>query len=381
MGITRANRYRLKDKRKFIPGLVLNEGYFHEIIQPILNVHMPGLRYDAALTGPCSDALGFDTYISMDHYWGPRAQIFIAEDESPSIAVEIKSVLSQNLPRDYRGFPTNWNFDRPDHGARPEFSPDGQINPYVEVKTVPEFVQGELRITYPGPISAKDWLAFPEQELMHLTTGRVFHSGLGALDEMRTVFQYYPHDVWLFKMRAIWNSIAEEQAFMGRCHDVGDELGERLIATRITNKLMKLCFALEKTYYPYSKWFGTGFSRLQSAKEIGPTLQKVLSAASHRRREQALCEASLLVIQKHNALNITAPLPLEISDYYLRGYRGYQNDLVGNALTAAISPNFWRDLGIDDPDSCESRIWGIEPLLDDSNYARNPEILQRITVR
>jgi hypothetical protein len=381
MGITKTNRYRIKDRKRFIPGLTLNEGYFHEIIKPILDSHFPNLHYDAALTGHGSDALGFDTYISMDHYWGPRAIIFLSKKDHPKIAESLKNVVSRNLPESYKGFPTNWNFDLPDNGARPEFSSDGRINPNITIQTVGQFVQQELDIDTSRSISSKDWLIFSEQELLHLTSGKVFHNSLHELEKIRAHFSYYPHDIWLFKMRSLWNSIAEEQAFMGRCHDVKDALGERLIATRITNKLMKLCFYLEKTYYPYSKWFGTGFSKLDCAIELAPVFEEVLSAKSYRKREGALCTAFLKVVEKHNELKVTEPLPLEIIDYYQRGYKGYQVNTIVDALTKAISPKLWDDLDIKDFENHETRVYEIESMLDDSNYVRNSKILRKIILK
>jgi hypothetical protein len=378
VGITKTNRYRLKDRKRFLPGLALNEGFFHEVLKPIIDSHFPKLHYDAGLTGQGSDTLGFDTYISMDHYWGPRAVIFLSEKDHPKIAEDLKSTLRKNLPESYKGFPTNWHFDLPDHGDRAEFSMEGVIDPNISIGTVGQFVQEELGIEYPGALAIKEWLAFSEQELLHLTTGKVFHDTLHDLDEMRAYFRYYPHDIWLFKMRSLWKSIAEEQAFVGRCHDVKDGLGERLIATRITNKLMKLCFYLEKTYYPYSKWFGTGFSKLDCAKELTPLFKVILSTNSYKKREKALCAAYLIIVKMHNHLKITQPLPLKIIDYYQRGYQGYQTDYVAEALTKAISPELWNELDIINLEDIQDRIYEIEPLLDDSNYVRNPEILRKL---
>jgi hypothetical protein len=376
--MTKTNRSRLKDRKRFVPGLTLNEGFFHEVIKPIIDLHFPNLRYDAALTGHCSDALGFDTYISMDHYWGLRAMFFLSEEDYSKIADHLRKLVCQNLPESYKGFPINWNFDLPDHGAKPEFASVGAINPNLSIETVGAFVHEELGIGYPRSISNKDWLTFSEQELLHLTTGKVFHNTLHELDEMRAYFRYYPQDIWLFKMRSLWKSIGEEQAFVGRCHDVKDTLGERLIITRIANKLMKLCFYLEKTYYPYSKWFGTGFSNLDCAKELAPIFDEILSAKSYKKRERSLCEVYLIMVKMHNDLKITQPLPLEIIDYYQRGYKGYQTNHIVEALTNAVSPKLWNELGTVDFNNKDNRIYEIEPLLDDSNYVRNPNILRKI---
>jgi hypothetical protein len=56
---------------------------------------------------------------------------------------------------------------------------------------------------------------------------------------------------------------------MARCGDVGDELGSRLVAARLIEELMRLCFLMEKQYWPYAKWFGTAFSKLACAGRTG----------------------------------------------------------------------------------------------------------------
>jgi hypothetical protein len=372
-----ANAARMEAKKRFIPGLVLSEGYFHDLVEPFLAAYFPGLQYSAALIGHCSDVLGFDTYISMDHFWGPRLQIFLAEADQRQYAAEIKRVLSENLPQSYRGFPTNWLFDQPDSGDHPVFAPDGKINPNVEILTVREFVKSDLGVDY-AQIKLRNWLAFSEQELLHQVAGKIFHSGLSELEAMRAYFQYYPEPIWLLRMYALWSSIAEEQAFVGRCHAVKDELGERLVATRIVNKLMKLCFYLERKYYPYSKWFGTAFAKLECAAELTPIFHQVLAGRTYKQRERALCTAYLKVAEKHNALGITAPVTLEIENYYGRGYFGFQTLQVVAALGQAIKPEILQELGLPDLDGDAARILNSEPLLDDSNYTRSPLRLQKM---
>ena len=64
-------------KPTFVSGLKLAEGFFQQVVLPILNSHMPKLEYSAALIGCGSEILGFDTEMSTDHHWGPRAMLFL----------------------------------------------------------------------------------------------------------------------------------------------------------------------------------------------------------------------------------------------------------------------------------------------------------------
>ena len=134
-------------------------------------------------------------------------------------------------------------------------------------------------------LTPADWLTFPQQKLRTITGGAVYHSGLGELDALRDRLRYYPRDVWLYLMAAGWTRISQEEAFIGRTGDVGDELGSRVIAARLIRDLMMLCFLIERVYAPYSKWFGTGFSKLACAPTLTPIFQRVLSAETWRERE------------------------------------------------------------------------------------------------
>ena len=55
---------------EFIPGLELAKLFFHEAVEPVLDSDFPALKYSAALIGPGSEVLGFDTSMSRDHHWG-----------------------------------------------------------------------------------------------------------------------------------------------------------------------------------------------------------------------------------------------------------------------------------------------------------------------
>ena len=61
----------------FIPGLELAGRFYREAVRPILDDAFPGLAHAAALIGSGSEVLGFDTAMSADHHWGPRAMLFL----------------------------------------------------------------------------------------------------------------------------------------------------------------------------------------------------------------------------------------------------------------------------------------------------------------
>ena len=52
----------------FISGLELSRLFYWEVVRSLLDKHYPGLPHAAALIGPGSEVLGFDTEMSMDHH-------------------------------------------------------------------------------------------------------------------------------------------------------------------------------------------------------------------------------------------------------------------------------------------------------------------------
>ncbi|MGH1551225.1 DUF4037 domain-containing protein [Streptomyces sp. L7] len=67
----------------------------------------------------------------------------------------------------------------------------------------------------------------------------MFHDGLHQLGPLRHDLRWYPHDVWLHVLAREWQHIAEREAFVGRCGEVGDELGSAMNAAHLTRHLMR----------------------------------------------------------------------------------------------------------------------------------------------
>lgn len=91
----------------FVSGLELASLYYAEAVRPLLDEEFPGLRYTAALVGPGSEVLGFDSARSTDHNWGPRLQLFLSDaDDVAGLGVRVSDMLAARLPAAFRGHPT-----------------------------------------------------------------------------------------------------------------------------------------------------------------------------------------------------------------------------------------------------------------------------------
>jgi hypothetical protein len=321
----------------FIPGLELSRLFFNELVKPLLETEFPALHYDAAMIGPGSEVLGFDTVQSTDHDWGPRVGLIVSETDYPQYASTIHEMLRHRLPHQFRGYPTGYSRHE-DGSMMMTASNEGPVEHRVTVSTVREMLRTYLAYDWQlgEAIASQDWLTFPEQKLRTLTAGAVYHEGLGDLAQMRADLRYYPRDVWLYRLACGWRRVDQEEPFMGRCGDVGDDLGSRIIAGRLVRDLMRLCFLMERVYAPYPKWFGTGFFRLECAATLTPIFERVLAASDWKERERHLSEAYRILAELHNALGITERMPTEVSPFYERPYLVLHSGTFVEAIRAMI---------------------------------------------
>lgn len=304
----------------FVPGLRLSDLFYREAVRPVLDRFYPGLRYSAALLGSGSDVLGHDTPISTDHQWGPRLLLFLSERDCGALKASIVGTLGNDLPRAFRGFSTHFGSPDGEGIRRMEPAGPGPVAHLVTVHTVRDVLRDALGVESVAALAPRDWLIFAEQRLLELTAGAVFHDGLEELEPMRARLRYFPRDVWLLRMAAAWTRIAQEEAFVGRAGDAGDDLGSAIVAARLVRDLMRLCFLLERRYAPYSKWIGTAFSRLACAEALRPVFRDALRATEWRARQEALCRAYEITAEMHNGLGITPPLPAKVSRFHGRPY-------------------------------------------------------------
>lgn len=350
----------MSDKSKFIPGLQLSEMFYQEVVQQILQDEFPNLTYSAGLLGGGSEVLGFDTPQSMDHDWGPRLLLFLNDADYENYKGKISKILSVKLPHEFHGISTNFKIHQQSGAKVLEKITTGPINHRVEVYSIDSFLQYNLRTKLSTNPTVIDWLTFPEQRLISVSSGKIFFDGLNKVSEMMKKYSYYPHDVWLYLLSTEWMKISQEEPFIGRCSDVEDEIGSQIVAARIVRYLIKLSFLMEKKYAPYLKWFGTAFSKLKIAKTLGPILIEVLQAKNYQERESALCKAYQIIASKHNSLDITTPLEFKPSTFYGRPYLIIHADNFSKEIKKQITDEEIKKIA-------QSNIGSIEQLVDSTN--------------
>jgi len=325
---------------QLVPGLELSRRLFEEAVRPLLAECFPDLPYSAARIGSGSEVLGYDTERSTDHDWGARLQVFLRDDDVEPVAEPVRTLLSERLPTLIAGWA-----------------------PWIEVSGVAGWFSRSLGFDPRAGVTTFDWLATPSQRLAEVTGGVVLRDGLGDLAVVRERLRWYPDQLLWHLLACQWERIAEEEAFPGRCAEVGDEVGCRIETTRLVRDVVRLALLMDRRHAPYPKWLGTAFSRSPSARRLGPPLRRALAADGWPAREEALCDAYRHLAAQHNALGLTAVLDGSTRTYYDRPFQVLDAARFAVALRALISDEETRALG---------PIGGVDRVVDSTAVLTDP---------
>ncbi len=341
----------------FIPGIELARRYWHEIVAPIIDELLPGVPRAAARIGAGSDVLGFDTERSTDHGWGPRVVVFFEEgfDLSRERRIELLKAIDARIPDAFLGYPTRF--------VASEGAPERH---QVTLTTVREWFTLAVGFDPRDEISDADWLGAPSQLLLEATAGAVFEDATGDLTRARERLRWYPDDVWLYLLGCQWRRIDQEEPFVGRTGEVGDDLGSAVITARLVWDIMRLCFLIERRYARYAKWFGTAFARLDCAAALAPMLREALAATDWRSREAALVPAYEHVAGMFNALGVTEPQEPGVRQFYGRPFRVLSS---GRFVEACMAKTPLRRLGY---------AGGVDQFADSTDVLSNAVAARRV---
>lgn len=319
----------------FIAGLELSERYFFEDVKPILSKFFPDLKYSSGLIGSGSEVLGFDDEMSRDHHWGPRLILFLIDTDYTNLSSSIDTTLKQNLPATCHGYPTN--FSKPDKiGVRlMEPGSTGDVNHLIEIVTIKEYFNNLLGVDIYERLSNLDWLSFPQQILLSIQSGRIFHDQLG-LNDIRARLNYYPHDIWLYLMASSWQRIGQEEHLAARAGLTGQDIGCSIIISRLVRDIMQLGFLLERRYAPFAKWLEKAFAKLNCAEVLMPYLSKIVNAPDSKSRQQNLCKAFESLASIHNDLSITKPINAKCREWHTRPFKAIHGGQIAEIIADSI---------------------------------------------
>ncbi|MEV7009306.1 DUF4037 domain-containing protein [Streptosporangium sp. NPDC051022] len=303
----------------FVPGLQLSHAFYTQVVRPAV----ADVPHSAALIGPGSEVLAFDTERSTDHDWGPRVLLFVA----PGAIAQARAAVTANLPDTFGGYPVI----------------SGEVGGTTVTDAATWFTR-RLGFDPLESITPLDWLAAPWQRLAEVTCGEVFHDGLGVLEAARAALRWYPPDLERYVLACQWRRLAQSEAFPGRSGEAGDDLGSAVLTAALAGDLMRLVLLMRRRYPPYAKWVGSAFARLSGTAEVGEALSHAVAAADWRTREHHLGRACERVAGLHNRLGLTEPLEATTRGFHDRPFQVIGAQRFADALTSTIADPLIRAL-------------------------------------
>lgn len=333
----------------FVSGIALNRRFYDEVVGPIVRRWV----HSAALLGWGSDVLGYDTERSTDHGWGLRVTVFVAEHDVPAA----RAAVEAELPESFAGWPVRYGWD------------DWPVRHHVDVAPIRMWLRGRLGHDACPHMSTIDWLVTPQQALLEVVGGAVYHDGLGVLEPLRAQLAYFPADVRAWMLACQWRRVWQEEPFTGRTAEVGDAIGSRLVAARLAREVMRLHFLYARKYWPYTKWFGTAFARLPGALDMLPTLHDAVTASDHASREKALTRLYETLAQTHNGSGMPVVDDPTVRPFYGRPFLVLASDRFVDACLAVVTDETLRTLPL---------FGSIDQFVDSTDVLSRPDAPPRL---
>jgi len=332
----------------FVSSRRLNAAFHTEVIGPLLD----GTPYAAGLLGWGSDVLGYDTERSTDHGWGPRLCVFV--DDADLAATRDR--IEDGLPDEFRGLPVRfgWDQQRPVH--------------HVTVATLAGWLRDHLGVDATRPLATQDWLLVPQQQLLGVVRGQVYADD-GRLAPVRASLRWYPDQVWRWLLACQWRRLDQEEPFVQRTAEVGDELGSAVVAARQVRDAVRLALLMARRYAPYSKWLGTAFAELDHSDGLDTALRDAVRAADLAGRERALGTAYTLLARRHNALGVTEPVDPALRTFHDRPATVLGAGRFAGACLATVTDPLLRSLPL---------VGNVDQAADSTDLLSDPSVARRL---
>jgi len=335
----------------FVSGAGLCAAFYREVLAPVVEV-----PHAAALVGPGSDVLGYDTARSTDHDWGPRATLLVAAED----VEEVRRRVGAALPTHFCGWPTAIGRD------------DEPLRHAVEVTTVADLAVAELGFDPRPGLTADGWLSVPQQRLLHLVAGPVFADETGELSRLREQLAWYPSDVWWWLVASAWQRLGQEESFVQRTAEAGDDLGSAVVAARQVRECLRLALLLARRYAPYTKWLGTAFGRLPDDDGLGAALRDTVGAQDADARGEALGRAYLALAERHRAVSAGPAPQSRLGPFWDR-----PAVVLGAERFAAAALAHVTDANL----RARPPIGGVDQWVDSTDVLTSPELCREVTPR
>lgn len=273
--------------------------FFEQIVRPFLKEHFPQ-EFDqmtCGIFGYGSECLGIDDNISRDHHWGIRIDILMPDEMFRTRSKEILTKLENKMPNTFAGFPLR----------QAHVKGTG-----VAIESVETFLHRTIGLI-DVPNNYHEWLDMPEEDIIHVINGKIWHSPLNKFIQIREVLlSYYPEPVWLRRI-SHW---CRYFSGMGLYHLNRALLRDNLVLAttsfaRAIKLSIELAFLLNRCYFPYEKWLYPFFQQLPDLVDrMDPLIEEaVQKKTSWERRVGILEEISDILDRKMVTLEIIPQHP------------------------------------------------------------------------
>lgn len=263
----------------------LSHAFFDEVLHPILAREFPAETAQMAcgVFGYGSDVLRLDDGYSRDHHWGLRINALLPEALYQARGEALQRTLSAHLPAEYRG-----------HSLREGYTRWSGL----ELNGLESYLSRTIGLTR-APATYTEWLNIPEEDIIHIVAGEVWHDPAGRFSAIRqTLAGYYPEPVRRRRI-AHWCRYASGMGVyaLKRALLRGSEF---YAVTRFATALrlsVQLAFLLDRVYFPYDKWLYAYFTRLpRMAGRLQAQVDEAVHLSTPWDRKLALLEQMAEVI-------------------------------------------------------------------------------------
>ncbi len=243
----------------------VSRALFEEHLLPAVQAHLPDVAMHGVfgLFGYGSEAYGLDDDLSRDHHWGLRIDCLLPQDLLESLGDALQGVAAEALPGEFRGVAL-----RTGHHAGAGLALDG----------LEAFLARTIGIPH-APQTNEEWLALPEEDVLHITNGEVWSDPEGQFSSIRqALLGYYPEPVRLRRI-AHWCRYFSGMGVyaLHRALARGNTYYASIAFGKAIRWGAQLAFLADRVYCPYDKWT---FAYLDKLPRFATRLPNLLNAAS-----------------------------------------------------------------------------------------------------
>jgi hypothetical protein len=265
--------------------VAVSRDFFLQVVKPILEREFPEETAQTAfgVFGYGSEALYMDDEISRDHHWGLRIDALMPDDMFHSRREDIMRVVGANLPPSFQGY-----------SLREGLIPGKGL----ALDSLSAFLVRTIGIDH-APQTHLEWLSVPEEDIVHVINGEVWHDPTGRYSEIRqALMNYYPEPVRRRRI-AHWcrffsgmGTYALKRAILR-----GNELYATTTFAKAIRWGVQLAFMLDRRYFPYDKWLLAYFERLpRLAEPLRPLVYEAVRLSTPWERKLDLLDQMADVI-------------------------------------------------------------------------------------